>query len=143
MRELNELQNQLASLFHRRAGEGDAFAEAALKADWASAVDIAEDDEEFLIAADLPELKKEDVQVAVKDGVLSISGERKHESEETDKKKKFHRIERSFGRYVRSFRLPDNVDPEKVKAKFEDGVLRVRLPKCEQLESSQHSIPIE
>ena len=97
--------------------------------DWQPAVDVSEDDKEYLITADLPEVKKEEVEVGIENGVISISGERKSEVEQKDEKKKFHRIERSYGRYVRSFRLPDDVDADKIDAEFESGVLRVHLPK--------------
>ena len=76
-------------------------------------------------------MKKEDVKVTLEDGVLTIQGERKHEKEE--KGKKYHRVERSYGRFVRSFTLPDLVDEGKVKAEFKDGVLNLQLPKSEKV----------
>lgn len=97
--------------------------------EWAPAVDIVEDDESFTITADFPDVKKEDVKVSVEKGVLTLSGERHLETEEEDKKKKYHRIERKYGSYVRSFALPDNVDGSAVKAEFKEGVLRINLPK--------------
>ena len=90
-------------------------------------MDITEDDKEYLMKADLPEMKKEEIKVNVEDGVLSVSGERKTEKEE--KNKKFHRIERSYGTFQRSFTLPDDADGAKVAAEFKDGVLKVHLPK--------------
>jgi len=99
-------------------------------AEWAPRVDISEDDKEWLVKADLPEMKKEDVKVTVENGVLTITGERKFEKEE--KNKKFHRIERSYGNFYRSFTLPDGADPDKVSAGFKDGVLNVHLPKSEK-----------
>ena len=95
-------------------------------ADWSPEVDISEDDQGYLLKADLPEMKKDDVRVTVEDGVLSVSGERKTEKE--DHKKKFHRIERSFGTFRRSFTLPEDADSTKVTAEFHDGVLKVHLP---------------
>jgi HSP20 family protein len=77
----------------------------------------------------LPELKKEDVKVTVENGVLTISGERKFEKEE--KKKKYHRVERGYGTFMRSFALPDDADGKKVKAEFKNGLLTVHLPKSE------------
>jgi len=97
--------------------------------EWAPAVDISEDEKSFIIKADLPEVKKEDIKVTVEHGYLTLSGERKFEKEEEDKKKKYHRIERSYGSYTRSFALPSNVDGSAVKADFKDGVLQVILPK--------------
>ncbi|MFM7101949.1 MAG: Hsp20/alpha crystallin family protein [Verrucomicrobiota bacterium] len=99
-------------------------------AQWAPSVDISETDKEWLVKADLPEVKKEDVKVTVEDGVLSITGERKFEKEVKDKK--YHRIERSYGNFVRSFTLPDHADPARVAAEFKDGVLTVKLPKTER-----------
>src|SRR5712671_2853150 len=95
-------------------------------ADWSPEVDISEDDRGYLLKADLPEMKKDDVRVTVEDGILCVSGERKSEKE--DQKKKFHRIERSFGTFRRSFMLPEDADSTKVTAEFHDGVLKVHLP---------------
>ncbi len=95
-------------------------------ADWSPEVDISEDDQGYLLKADLPEMKKDDVRVTVEDGILSVSGERKCQKE--DEKKKFHRIERSFGTFRRNFTLPEDADSTKVTAEFRDGVLKVHLP---------------
>lgn len=99
-------------------------------ADWAPSVDISETDEEFHIEAELPEVKREDVRVTLGNGVLTLQGERKEEREEKDRK--VHRIERSYGRFVRSFTLPDLVDDTRVKAEFRNGVLHLHLPKSEK-----------
>jgi len=93
-------------------------------------VDIAEDDKEYLIKAELPEVKKEDVKVAVQDDVLTITGERKFEKEEQGKK--YHRVERAYGSFTRSFTLPEDADPAKVSAGFKDGILMVHLAKSEK-----------
>jgi HSP20 family protein len=97
--------------------------------DWAPRVDIAETDNEFIIKAEIPDVKKEDVKVTVDSGVLSIRGERKQEKEEKDKK--FHRVERYYGSFTRSFTMPDNVDETKIEASFKDGMLNLRIPKTE------------
>lgn len=99
-------------------------------ADWTPSVDISETEGEYIIKAELPEVKKEDVKITLEEGVLSIQGERKHEKEE--KGKKFHRIERAYGRFVRSFVVPDYVDEAKIKAEYQDGVLHLHLPKSEK-----------
>jgi HSP20 family protein len=99
-------------------------------ADWIPSVDISETEGEYQIKAEIPDVKKEDVKVTLEDGVLTIQGERKHEKEE--KGKKFHRIERSYGSFVRTFSLPDVIEEEKVKAEFKDGVLNLHLPKSEK-----------
>jgi HSP20 family protein len=127
VRELNELQNRFQSLFGRAALSAGSGEETLSLADWAPVADICEDDKEITIKAELPGLKREDVKVTVEDGVLSISGERKTEKEE--KNKKFHRVERSYGSFLRSFTLPEGADATKVNAEFSDGMLNVRLAK--------------
>ena len=104
------------------SGEIDSLA----VADWSPEVDISEDDHGYLLKADLPEMKKDDVRVTVEDGILSVSGERKSEKE--DQTRKFHRIERSYGNFRRSFTLPEDANGSKVTADFRDGVLKVHLP---------------
>jgi len=96
-------------------------------AEWAPLVDISEDDKEYAIRAELPEVKKGDVKVRVEDGVLYLSGERHFEKE--DKGKRYHRVERAYGSFMRSFTLPDDADPKQVHAEFKDGVLNVRVSK--------------
>jgi len=96
---------------------------------WVPAVDIRETDDALLVQAELPGIDKKDVKVEVKDGVLTISGERKYEKDV--KEENVHRIERSYGKFVRSFALPTNVDTERVDATMKNGILEIRLPKQE------------
>jgi HSP20 family protein len=96
---------------------------------WAPAVDILETENELILKADLPEVKQDQIDVRVEDGMLTLRGERKFESEANEKG--YHRIERSYGTFSRSFTLPETIDPEQVKANFKDGVLTVTLPKKE------------
>ena len=96
---------------------------------WGPAVDIVENDKELIISADLPGVKLEEVEVKIEDGTLTLSGNRKFENE--DNKNGYHRIERSYGEFHRAFALPDSVDATKVAAGFENGVLKVTLPKKE------------
>ena len=127
-KEMEDAQNRLASFFGlspARLTNGEK--EAITVTDWSPAVEITEDDKEWLVKADLPEVKKEDVKVTVENDVLTIMGERKFEKEE--KNKKYHRIERSYGTFLRSFALPDAADGSQVRAEFKDGVLKVHLPK--------------
>ena len=98
-------------------------------ANWAPAVDVSETDGEYLIKADLPDVRKEDVKIGIEDGVLSVEGERKQEKEENGKR--FHRVERSYGKFVRRLALPSDVDSAKIAAEFKDGVLNVHMPKSE------------
>lgn len=97
------------------------------KGEWSPRVDIVETEDEFTIKAEIPEVNKEDVKVTVENGVLMLHGERKQEKEE--KGKTYHRIERHYGAFSRSFTLPETVDQEKVKASFKDGVLNINLRK--------------
>ena len=132
-RELEDMSHQLNSMFGRsalarRAGPSNKDALAVF--DWAPTVDIVETPEEFQIKAELPDVKKEDVKVSVDNGVIRIEGERKQDKEE--KGKKYHRIERNYGSFLRTFTLPDNVDETKVQAEFKDGVLNVRLRKADK-----------
>jgi HSP20 family protein len=125
-KEMEEMQDRLSRAFgfgHRTNGGKEIMS----VSEWAPLVDITEDDKEFLIKADLPEIKREDVKVRVDNGVLTIAGERKYEHE--DKTRKQHRLERSYGRFERSFTLPDDADGTKVSAEFKEGVLKVHLPK--------------
>jgi HSP20 family protein len=125
-RELEEVSSRLNRFFaqpfgFRTEGNGNLLAE------WTPAVDFEESDREYLLKADLPDVKKEDVKVEILDGVLSVQGERKHEKEE--KGRKFHRIERAYGRFERTLSLPSDIDAAKVSAEFANGVLNVHLPK--------------
>jgi len=116
--------NRFLGGFPNRMGSGEIHS--LTVADWSPEVDISEDDRGYLLKADLPEMKKDDVTVTVEDGILCVSGERKSEKE--DQKRKFHRTERSFGNFQRSFTLPQDADSSKVTAEFCDGVLKVHLP---------------
>ena len=131
LKELEEMQHRLSTLYGRAPVRKDGGKEEALTvAEWAPLVDITEDDKEYLIKAEVPEVKKEDVKVSVQDDVLTIAGERKFEKEEKDKK--YHRVERAYGSFYRSFTLPDDANAQKVVAEFKEGVLKVRLPKTEK-----------
>ena len=98
--------------------------------DFTPAVDIQETENQYLVKAELPEIKKEDVKVTVENGVLTIQGERKMEKEE--KGKKFHRIERSYGTFLRTFTVPLDADETKVAADFREGLLKIHIPKTEK-----------
>ena len=130
-KELDELQSLLSTLLGRAPVRKDGGKDEAMTvAEWAPLVDIVEDEHEYLIKAEVPEVKKEDVKVTVQNGVLSLMGDRKFTKEEKDKK--YHRVERAYGSFVRSFSLPEDADENKVSADFKDGVLQVHLPKSEK-----------
>lgn len=126
-RELEDMSARLNRLFGRPLAPGTAGDDGVFFADWTPAVDVQETDTEYLLKADLPDVKKEEVKVDVKDRILTVEGERKQEKEQQGKK--FHRIERSYGKFVRRLALPAEVDDQKVAAEFKDGVLTVHLPK--------------
>jgi HSP20 family protein len=141
LRQLEALQQGLGSLFSRAPTQWPEGQEEPLAvAEWAPLVDISEDDREYLIKAELPEVKKEDVKVTAEQGTLTITGERKLEKEE--KGKKYHRVERAYGSFVRNFSLPDDASPAKVSAEFKDGVLLVHLAKTEKAKPQQVEVKI-
>ena len=130
-KELDELQNRLSTLFGRAPVRKDGGREEAMTlAEWAPLVDIIEEEKEYRIKAELPEVNKSDVKVTVQDDVLTIAGERTFEKEETGRK--YHRVERAYGSFARSFTLPEDADAAKVSADFKEGVLIVHLPKSEK-----------
>ena len=142
LREMEQAQNRLNQIFlgsfPNRIGSDEIPSMAV--ADWSPEVDISEDDQGYLLKADLPEMKKDDVRVTVEDGILSVSGERKCQKE--DQKKKFHRIELSFGTFRRSFTLPEDADSTKITADLRDGVLRVHLPTARVAKSKATQVKV-
>ena len=129
LRELDEFSNRLSTYFGPglvQKRDDDAWF---TKAQWAPLVDISEDEHEYLIKAELPGVEKDQFRVTVEDGNLLIAGQR--ESEKEEKNRKFHRIERSYGSFLRSFSMPDDADGAHIKAEFKNGVLKVHLPKSE------------
>ena len=139
-RELDEVQNRLGGFFggFPRFGNGNGGLKSA---QWSPEVDITEDEKEYLVKTDLPEMKKEDVKVTIENGILSISGERKSEKEE--KGKRYHRIERSYGSFERTFAMPDDADASKMKAEFKNGVLRVHMPKNPAAQPKKIDVKVE
>ena len=125
MEEMSDRLNRFFGTWTRPNGK-----ELLTVADWTPVVDIQETDLDYLVKAELPEVKKEDVKVTFENGVLTLQGERRQEKEE--KGKKFHRIERSYGSFLRTFTVPLDTDETKVTAEFKDGILKVRLPKTEK-----------
>jgi HSP20 family protein len=104
-------------------------------------VDVFEERDEVVVKAELPGMSKEDIDVKVTDDVVTISGEKK--KEERIEKKNYYRIERSYGSFTRSFRLPTEVQTEKASAKFKEGVLEIRIPKTEEAKKKEKKVSIE
>src|SRR5437667_9727068 len=139
LQDMEEFQNRLSTLFGRPFRRTNGREEITLP-EWTPLADITEDEKEYLIKAELPEMKKEDVKVTVENGVLTMSGERKFEKEE--KKKKYHRVERGYGSFVRTFALPEDADAGKIKAEFKHGILEVHLPKNEKARPKQIEVNV-
>jgi HSP20 family protein len=130
-RELEEIGERFGRILGRYPGSREHQGrESMTVADWVPTVDIAEDTQEYLIKAEIPEVDRKDVKVTVENSVLTIQGQRKQEKEEKDKR--YHRIERSYGTFVRTFALPENVAEENLRAEFKDGMLLVHVPKTEK-----------
>jgi HSP20 family protein len=124
-REVDTLQSEVNRIFDTFFGGNDVRTRR-----WVPAMDLVETDDHLVLRADLPGLKREDVDIEVKDGLLTISGERKAEQEE--RSEGFYRVERAFGSFSRSLSLPDGVHAQQVSADFANGVLEVRIPKPEE-----------
>jgi HSP20 family protein len=126
-RDLMGLQERVNRLFSEnlfRTG-GDAAQVGA----WSPAVDIYEDGDTLVFEADLPGVRKDDIDIRVENSTLTLEGERRQEHEVKDEQ--FHRVERSYGKFLRSFTLPAGIDADKIRAEVRDGLLRVTLPKAE------------
>ena len=137
-RELEDVSDRLNRMFSRPALPRTNGKETMVVADWVPSVDVSETDGEYQIKAEIPDVKKEDVRVTLEDGVLTIQGERKQEKEE--KGKKYHRVERSYGSFTRSFSLPTTVDATRIAATYKNGVLEITVPKAETAKSKKVDI---
>jgi HSP20 family protein len=124
--------NRMFDRFFDGGGEGGASGR------WIPAMDLVENEDNLVLRADLPGMSEDDVKIEIRDGVLTISGERRPEHEE--KGEGFHRVERSFGSFSRSLSLPEGIDPNEVEATFAEGVLEVRVPKPEETKPTQVEI---
>ena len=131
--ELESMNHQLGSLLE--GNEPRLFDESS---HWAPRVDIRETDDALLVQAELPGIEKKNIHLDMKDGVLTLSGERRYEKDV--KEENVHRVERTYGKFSRSFSLPRNVDADKVEATMNDGVLEVRLPKRESAKPKEITI---
>ena len=129
-RGLDKISEQFDRMLTNRYPRFDAPEENLTVADWVPPVDIQETDKEYIVKAEIPEVKKDDVRITIEDGVLTLQGERKAEKEE--KGKKFHRTERVYGTFLRAFSLPTEVEESKVLAEFKEGMLTLHLPKSER-----------
>ncbi len=139
-RELEDVSTRLNRIFGRFPARAESGNQMLAMADWAPSVDISETDTAYLIKGEIPGVKKEDVKVTIENGMLTIQGERKQEKEE--KGKKFHRVECSYGSFMRSFQMPDDADEDKVTAEFKDGMINVTLAKSAQAQQKPKTINV-
>ena len=111
------------------------------KIEWAPSADISETDQEYVIRASLPAVKKDDVKVTVENGIITIKGDRKQQKE--DKSEKYHRVESFYGTFERSFSLPENINSEAIRCESKDGVLTVHIPKMEAQKAKPRQISVQ
>lgn len=139
-RDFGSLQERINKMFDdtiRSASTGD---EELVTGAWSPAVDIHETDVSYVVSADLPGLNRDDIEIGVEDNTLTIKGEKRFE--EKVPRDKYIRIERSYGKFVRSFSLPQNVDAAKIKATFKDGILDLTLPKKEEAKPKRIAVDV-
>ncbi len=140
VRELEEFQKRILNAFGSNSSHTGNGQESLTFAEWMPIVDISEDDKEYVITAELPDVRKDDVRVTMENGVLTITGERRFEKDE--KNKKWHRVERAYGRFARIFTMPEDGDPAKVNAEFKEGLLKVRVAKSEAARPRQIEVKV-
>ncbi|MCL5028747.1 MAG: Hsp20/alpha crystallin family protein [Bacteroidetes bacterium] len=137
-REFNKLFNSVSGRFGLiDSSETEEYENAV----WMPLTDISEDKDNYTLKLDLPGVSKDDVKISYTDGQLNISGERKQEKETKDAK--FHRVERAYGKYYRSFSLPSKIKDDKIEAEFKDGQLIITVPKAEEAKPKEISIKIK
>jgi HSP20 family protein len=139
-RDLVTLQDRMNRLFEesvRNVRPGDEALSSAL---WSPAVDIYETDEEVVVKAELPEVNQKDIDIQVENNTLTLRGERKFVKDV--KRENFHRVERAYGAFSRSFTLPSTVDQEKIRADYKDGILKISMPKREETKPKQIKVQV-
>ena len=139
-RELDQLTNRLASAFDWSNGEG--FPTPSNTGTWAPAVSVEETQNELILTAELPGMRPEDVELQVENNILTLRGEKRETRDERDEGRRFHLWERSYGAFQRSFTLPRTVNGDEIRAEFDNGLLRVRMPKAPEARSRKIEIGI-
>lgn len=143
LNEIEILQDEMNKLFDfsiSRAFGNNSSKDTLFQSNWGPAVDVYESDDDFLVKADLPGMEKNDIDISVHDGILTIKGEKKLEKEYKDKS--YIRAERYYGSFTRSIEIPSEVDAEKVKASYKNGVLELLIPKKEEAKPKQIKIEV-
>ncbi len=138
LKELATLRSQMDRIFESLLGEEG---EEIKRGSWVPPVDIYETEDEIVIKAEVPGVKQEDIEIKIEDDTLIIRGEKKFERDE--EKEKYHRAERIYGAFQRSFILPKTVDKERIKASLKNGVLTIILPKKEEVKPKEITIEVE
>jgi len=136
-REFNKMFNRYNDKFGLEKELDEEFENAV----WSPLTDIVENDNEYVMKMDIPGVKKEDVKISYSNGEIRISGERKHEEEKKDAK--YHRVERTFGKYYRSFLLPDHIKEDKIEAEFKDGQLTITVPKADEIKPKEIAVKVK
>ena len=136
--EFVNMQREIDRMFDRFRG---GMADNGETSTWLPAIDVVENQDDYVVKAELPGVNKNDVKITVQNDVLTIRGEKKSEKEE--KENSYHRIERSFGVFQRSFTLPKSVKNEKIEASYDNGVLTVKLPKIEEAKPKEIEVKVK
>ncbi len=143
-RDLLDLEREFNKMFNRyndKFGLQKELDEEFENAVWSPLTDIVENDNKYVMKMDIPGVKKEDVKISYSNGEIRISGERKHEEEKKDAK--YHRVERTFGKYYRSFLLPDHIKEDKIEAEFKDGQLTITVPKADEVKPKEIAVKVK
>jgi HSP20 family protein len=139
-RDLMTLQDRMNRLFEESVGRFRGYDESIDSGVWSPAVDIYETEHDIVLKAELPEVKQENIDIRLENNTLTLKGERKFEKE--TKEENYHRMERRYGSFSRSFTLPSTVDQDKIKAEYKDGILTVTLPKKDEVKPKQIKVGI-
>lgn len=140
-RDMDDMFNRFFADTLRRFPLQGGFGNGGQAREWAPLADVTEKDGEYVIKAEVPEVRKEDVSITVQDGVLTLAGERKQEQREENER--MHRVERFYGSFARRFALPENADEQGIRAECRDGVIVIRIPKQKQVEPQPRQIQIQ
>lgn len=138
--DIRSLQQQMSRIFEPFFGRA-LDDESLMSGTWAPPVDVVEENDAIVVSAELPGMKKDDIDIQFENGILTLRGERQLAKESTEKT--YHRVERVYGNFVRSFTLPRSVDAEKINATYHDGVLEIRVPKREEAKPRQITINVK
>ena len=137
-REMATMRNRVGRLFEDPFFLTGWFDDGLALTDWNPVVDIYDNEDAIVIKAELPGIEKKDISIDLKDGVLTLEGERSYDNEV--KEENYHRKERAYGKFHRSFRLPENVDVDNIKADYKDGILKIDIPKPEEVKPKKVTV---